>query len=80
VVFPRYRCGAATRFARIPHSQGFARLAHNSFNYHLLGETGFRTLVALVRSCDCYELEYSELEQARRALDALVEDRGADPV
>jgi HprK-related kinase A len=75
VTFPRFRQGVATRFTRIPRSQAFARLAYNSFNYHLLGETGFRSLVSLIRRCDCYELEYSSLSEAQKVLDGLTEDR-----
>ena len=64
IVFPKYRAGASSQLEPIAKSVAFTRLAHNSFNYHLQGERGFRTLVTLIRQCDCYSFEYSDLDEA----------------
>lgn len=64
VVFPRYE--ADCRFSLTPLSQGRSalRLIENSFNYSILGERGFATLTRLVEQSSCYELEYSQLDEA----------------
>jgi HprK-related kinase A len=71
LVFPRYeeqvRGGAALE--TITRDLAFTRLAHNSFNYHLLGQTGFEALVGLVRRCECYSLVYRDLDDAIARLD-----------
>jgi HprK-related kinase A len=64
LVFPQFERGAFTEIRQIPKSLAFPRLAHNSFNYRLLGATGFRTAAALVRQCDCYAIRYSDLDDA----------------
>lgn len=68
IVFPRYKSGYPATLRPIQDSLAFTRLAHNSFNYRLLGEVGFRTLAALVRRCDCYSFEYGDLETATAIL------------
>ena len=64
VVFPRYRAGMKPELTPITKPLAFNRLANNSFNYRLLGATGFRTLAAIIRGCDCYSYEYGDLESA----------------
>jgi len=61
--------GHSPELISIPKSLAFTRLAHNSFNYRLLGATGFRTLTAIIRQCDCYSFEYGDLESAIATLD-----------
>jgi HprK-related kinase A len=74
IVFPRFRRGAPTALNPIPDSLAFTRLAHNAFNYRLLGETGFLTLQTLVRRCRYYSLEFGDLEAACTALNQLTAD------
>ena len=75
VVFPRFVEGLTEpRIATLPKSLGFTRLAQNAFNYRLLAETGFLTLTRLVQACDCYSLEYGDLDSAIRIIDALRQD------
>jgi HprK-related kinase A len=64
IVFPRFLPGSKTRLEVIPGSQAFVRLSNNSFNYHLLGEISYRALTAMVKGCDCYSFEYSDLDEA----------------
>ena len=63
--FPQYVPGLKRpQLKRLDRSLGFTRLAQNSFNYRLLGECGFNTLVRLVRDCECYSLAYGDLDAA----------------
>jgi len=43
----------------------------------MLGPPGFDTVVRLVRACDCYQLEYSDLDEAIRGLKDLVRGRSS---
>ena len=75
VVFPRFIDGLTKpRLSALDKSVGFNRLAQNSFNYRLLGEIGFRTLTGLIRRCDCYSLDYGDLDSAIRCIDELTAD------
>jgi HprK-related kinase A len=64
IVFPRFQPGSDTSLQPVPGSQAFVRLSNNSFNYHLLGETSYRALTAMVKGCDCHSFEYSDLDEA----------------
>ena len=68
IVFPRYISGHATDLTPIPKGLAFVRLAHNSFNYRVLGATGFEHLKVLIKRCDCYSLIYSDFDSALGAL------------
>lgn len=68
VVFPRYLKDRTPLLQPIPKSLAFTRLAHNSFNYRLLGATGYRSLTSVIRSCDCYSFEYGDLRSAAAML------------
>ncbi|MCF6354817.1 MAG: HprK-related kinase A [Candidatus Polarisedimenticolaceae bacterium] len=72
VVFPKYTPNASSQLEPIPKGIAFIRLANNAFNYRLLGETGYKTLVSLIKSCKCYSFSYSDLESATQTLNALV--------
>ena len=52
-------------------SQAFLMVATNAFNYEVLDETAFRLVADMVRTCDCYSLIYSDLDEAIAALDEL---------
>jgi HprK-related kinase A len=69
IVFPRFQADTALTLSPVDKALAFTRLAHNSFNYRLLGLQGFRTLIDLIRRCDCYSLRYSDLDAAIGALD-----------
>ena len=68
VVFPRWQSKAALQLEPMPPMQAFMMLATNAFNYEILGESAFRTVAQLVRTCRCYRLIYSDLEEAVCAL------------
>ena len=71
IVFPRYIAGHPSQMRPLEHSVAFTRLAQNSFNYRLLGATGFRQLSQLILDCPCYSMEYSSLDDALTTLDDL---------
>lgn len=71
IVLPRWEAGAGTRLVSLPESAVFPALAFNAFNYSLLGTDGFRSAVQLVRQCQAWQLVYSNLGDALRALDSV---------
>lgn len=76
IVFPRWVAGASTTLDPISRAEAFMFLAANSFNYELLGETGFRTVHRIVSGTICHRLVYSDLEDAVRQLTKLFEANG----
>ena len=71
VVFPRWRADAPARLTRRPRADTFVFAAENSFNYSVLGETGFRTLEGLVREAECYDFRYGNLQDALAVFEKL---------
>ena len=82
VLFPAYAAGKGLITERIPAEDAFARLAFNSFNYHLLGPIGFEAVADVIESCPAYKLRYSDLDQAIERIGELLDEagerRGAD--
>ncbi|PPD05247.1 MAG: HprK-related kinase A [Methylobacter sp.] len=64
IVFPRYQADAQTRLLPLPKGQVVLKLAENSFNYSILGGQGFMAMCDLVERSQCYEFEYSNLDEA----------------
>lgn len=64
VIFPRWQADSPARLTRRPRADTFVFAAENSFNYSILGETGFRTLEGLIGEANCYDFRYSQLEDA----------------
>ncbi|MDP2370730.1 HprK-related kinase A [Rhodoferax sp.] len=73
VVFPKYVPRASAQLSSRSKAQSLLALGANSFNYSVLGLTGFEALSALVSNCDCYDFQYSQLEQAVATFDALAQ-------
>jgi len=76
VIFPKYLAGAPATLT--PHSRALSmlELGSNSFNYTLLGRSGFESLARVVAGCDCYQFSYSHLDEAVAQFDALAEAAG----
>ncbi len=68
IVFPRWQSRANLELDPMPAAQAFMLLATNAFNYEVLGESAFRTVAHLVRTCRCYRLIYGDLDEAVHAL------------
>ena len=71
VIFPKYTKGSAPQLS--PHLKATAllRLADNTFNYSYLGEESFTLLADLIDRCDCFQFEYSKLEDAIELFESL---------
>lgn len=74
VVLPRYQRDSAAVLE--PHSPArtLHLLAEQSFNYDVLGVSGFEAVAALVDRSRCYQFTYSDLNQAQARFDALVQE------
>jgi HprK-related kinase A len=68
IVFPDFQAGSESLIRPLPKATAFLKLAGNSFNYEIVGEKGFRALLAIVRRCDSYVLRYGDLSSAHAAL------------
>lgn len=75
LVFPRWVKDSPLKLEPMPKAQSFLMVATNAFNYEVLGETAFRLVGDMVRTCECFSLTYSDLDEAVTALDRLT--RGA---
>ncbi len=71
IVFPKYLAGSSTQLAPVPKARAFMELALNAFNYPIMGAQGFETLAGAIEACGCYELAYSDLDEAIATLAAL---------
>lgn len=70
IVLPKWEAGSSTRWEPLAPHVAFPAVAFNAFNYTVLGATGFRAAVALVRQCPAWQLVYSDLDDALHTLDA----------
>ena len=64
VVFPRWKKDASIQFNPLSKSLAFMGLAEQGFNYSVHGEAGFNILTKTIDACDCYDLTYSQLDEA----------------
>ena len=79
VIFPRFDPAVGVELTPVRKSRAFARLAVNSFNYQALGADAFGALGQLVEESSCWQLRYSDLAGAIKALGELLDQtRPAD--
>ncbi|WP_394753463.1 HprK-related kinase A [Crenothrix sp.] len=71
VIFPQYQSQSPVILEPLNKSAAFLKLATNSFNYSLLGDSGFKAIKSIIESCACYNLNYSNLNDVIAQLDAL---------
>ena len=64
VIFPKWRANAPATLSPRSRAETFIYLAENAFNYSHLGADGFRTGTHLIEQVDCYDFEYSHLDEA----------------
>jgi HprK-related kinase A len=62
VVTPRYVPNSPTVLHRVAKARALMAIADQSFNYNYLGPAGYDCLTALIQRVDCYDLEYSDLD------------------
>lgn len=71
VIFPKYVAGAKAVLTPRSKAHSMLELGRNSFNYMVLGLTGFEVLADVLSTSDCYDFEYSRLDDAVALFDAL---------
>jgi HprK-related kinase A len=71
-VFPKFKYGEELVIENISQLEGFAKLAHHSFNYSILGEVGFSTLKKVVSNSMFYKASYSSYTGLDDFLEELV--------
>lgn len=72
IVFPRWRADASTTLSHHSKADAFIHAATHGFNYSLLGRLGFQLNAALIDACDCWDFEYSRLDEALTTFEGLV--------
>ena len=77
VVFPDFAAGAALHVQAMTAAIAFLKLAHNAFNYEVIGERGFRAVAGIVRNVPCRIVRYGNLADAHRAIDDIVKEGAA---
>jgi HprK-related kinase A len=75
VVFPRWIENAELTVQEVPRADGFMVLASNSFNYELRGESAFNSLRSAIDRARCFDLIYSDLQQAVDAMQEFANGR-----
>lgn len=71
IIFPQYAAGAPLTLTLVPRTRAFMRVADNAFNYAQLGGDGFDALAGVVKQSDCYDLCYSDIDEAIAAFERL---------
>jgi len=64
LIFPKYKPASGTELASVSKGTAMLRAAGDCFNYNVLGTQGFDVLGNLIDQCDCYEFNYSCLDEA----------------
>ena len=71
VIFPKYMPQARAELTTRSKANSMLELGRNSFNYTVLGLTGFELLSDVIAACDCYDFQYSQLDEAVSVFDQL---------
>lgn len=71
LVFPKYQSHVDLELRSISKAEAMVDLAANTFNLAALGPKAFDVLTNLVEQCDCFRLDYSDLDQAVACFDQL---------
>lgn len=64
VIFPKWRAHAQASLTPRSKAETFMYLAQNAFNYSHLGVDGFRVGTQVIDQTECYDFEYSHLDEA----------------
>ncbi len=77
VIFPKWTPNSPATLTPRSKAQTFMFLAQNAFNYSHLGADGFRVGTQLIEQTECYDFQYSRLDQAISTFNQLA-DRALD--
>jgi hypothetical protein len=80
VVVPRFVPGARTQLVALDGADALVELATNAINLDRHGGAGLRRLAGLAERGACYRLDFSDLDDACRAVEAEVERLDAEPL
>lgn len=72
VIFPKYVAGSTAQLTARSKANSMLELGRNSFNYMVLGLKGFEVLSRVIDASDCYDFQYSQLDDAVAVFDDLV--------
>lgn len=75
VIFPKYVEGSSAQLTPRSRANSLLELGRNSFNYMVLGLTGFEALAKVISASDCYDFQYSQLDDAVAVFDEMVARR-----
>lgn len=64
MVFPQYVSGSPVKVKRRSRAESFMFAAHHSFNYSALSKTGFTAMERLMDAVECFDMRYSQLDDA----------------
>ena len=73
LLFPRFTPNEALQLGERGSVESFIFAAHHAFNYSLLGSPGFDAMAELVDSVHCFDISYSNLDEAVAAVNDLHE-------
>ncbi|MDO8263482.1 MAG: HprK-related kinase A [Gallionella sp.] len=73
VIFPKYVPDTRAELTPRSKANSMLELGRNSFNYTVLGLTGFELLADVIAASDCYDFRYSQLDEAVSVFDRLAE-------
>ena len=71
LVFPKYVADSKAELTPRSKANSLLELGRNSFNYPVLGLAGFELLSDVISASDCYDFQYSQLEEAISLFDML---------
>lgn len=72
LVFPTYAQDGNNALRPLEKIAAFGRASENCFNYRALGGVGFTSLLQTVDLCECFEVEFNDIEAMLYAFDELV--------
>lgn len=75
VIFPKWTANAPATLNPRSRAETFIYLADNAFNYSHLGADGFQTGTHLIEQADCYDFQYSHLDEAVAIFNRLADAR-----
>ena len=71
IIFPKWVADGEPELLPRSRQQSFQFLTQHAFNYSQLGAEGFRVCTELIQQADCFDFQYSRLEQAVAIFDHL---------
>ncbi|HEY8907007.1 MAG TPA: HprK-related kinase A [Rhodoferax sp.] len=75
VIFPKYVASSQAQLTPRSKANSMLELGRNSFNYMVLGLAGFEALTKVIDASDCYDFQYSQLDDAVEVFDELASQR-----